>query len=130
MDKGQEKEQAVKLAESEGIGKKGWQRVWFERQPGEEVIRDTVQYRSNASQLCLPAFALNALPASASSASELRETGAGMCRADVELCHPEEKDCVRSISYQFPCQKVQKQATILADCFIHKRYNLGPRAGV
>lgn len=75
MDKGQEKEQAVKLAESEGTGKKGWQRVWLDIQSAEELIRHTIQPRSNASQLCLPAFALNALPASASSAFGVRETG-------------------------------------------------------
>lgn len=75
MDKGQEKEQAVKLSGSEGIGKKGWQRVLLDSQPAEEVIRDTVQSRSYTSQLCLPAFALNALPASASSTCGVREMG-------------------------------------------------------
>lgn len=121
MDKGQQKEQTVKQAGSEGAGKKGWQSVWLDSQSAEQVIRDRVLPRSSANLLCLPAFALNALPASASSACGPRETEAGMCRAEAELCDTEEKDCVRSISYQFLCRKVQKQATILADCFIHKR---------
>lgn len=41
----------------------------------EEVIRNTVQSSSNASELCLLAFALNALPASANSACGVREMG-------------------------------------------------------
>lgn len=102
MDK--EKEQAVKLTGGEGTGKKEWQEVGLDNQSAEEVVRDTVQSKSNASQLCLPAFALNALPASASSACGVRE--AGMCRADVELCDLEEKDCVESRAYQCLCQKV------------------------
>lgn len=73
--KDKRKNRAVKLAGSEGTGKKGWQRVWLDSQSAKEVIRDTIQSRSNVSQLCLPAFALNALPASASSASGIREMG-------------------------------------------------------
>lgn len=43
MDKGQGQEQAVKLTASEGTGKEGWQRVWFDSQSAKEVTRDTLQ---------------------------------------------------------------------------------------
>lgn len=115
MDEGQVEEQAVKLAGREVTGRKGWQRVWLDSWSTEEVTRDMEQCQS----VLPPCFCLNELPASASSASGARETEAGMCRAHVEQHDPEEKDCVRSISHQFLCQKVQsKQLCIWADCYI------------
>lgn len=100
------KEEAVKVAGSEGTGLNGWQRVCFAGRSAEEVTRDTGP--AQAHQLAFPSCSsLNAVPAAASSAAGARDTEPARCRADVDQHDPEKQDCIRSVSHKLLCQKVQ-----------------------